>query len=128
MVPVTNTPLYELSVDSCKNRVYFNAKETLSNPDQVPDFIRDWEDALELVQPGFTLLADLSQVSYISQSLEALTMHVHRVMVEAGIHQAAEVYQKEDVEVHLSKIAQRTDFPLNFFDNVQDAERWLDEL
>jgi S-methylmethionine-dependent homocysteine/selenocysteine methylase len=128
MLIVATTPFYELQVAPEINRIYFTAKATLSNPQQVPDFYRDWLSALGHVAEGFTFLADLSKVESISHNLEALTVKLQQAMVKAGIFQAAEVFSKEEVEVRLTQISGLSHYPLNIFDNTQDAERWLDEV
>ncbi|AMM50016.1 hypothetical protein TH61_00845 [Rufibacter sp. DG15C] len=128
MLIVATTPFYELRVAPEINRIYFTAKATLSNPHQVPDFYRDWLGALGHVAEGFTFLADLSKVETISHNLEALTVKLQQAMVKAGIFQAAEVFSKEEVEMRLTQISGLSHYPLNIFDNTQDAERWLDEV
>lgn len=128
MMVIANVPFYELRVNKQKNRIYFCAQTTLSAPSQVPDFFQDWQRALQEVDRGFTFLADLSKVEAFPHNLEAMTVQAQKAMVAAGIYQAAEVFTKEEVELRLTQISKLSDYPLNIFDNTQDAERWLDEV
>lgn len=120
---------YTLSVDSDLNRIFFKIKGSWATAEEVPAYVSDWEKALRYVRPGFTILTDTMHMLRHSAAIEQLHHQVQRLAMDAGLYLAAEIHTNDEAILdQIMHIAMLSGFPLNLFDTLEDAERWLAEV
>ena len=126
MNEIASTEFYTIGIDKAKNRLFIIYKGAWIKPAQVPDFVKDHARACALLSPGFTALIDVRQMESM-----LLTDFVHQVQMDsirAGIRKAARVYDRPTfIQVQAEHIRKKTGLNQKAFDNVADAEAWLDE-
>lgn len=74
---IAQNPQYEISVVIPKNRAYLKIIGFWRNPEQVSSYLDDWEKAIAILRPGFTLLADVREMK-IHPVLSATCMKRHK--------------------------------------------------
>jgi hypothetical protein len=119
---------YELSYHAVKNRVYFNILGFWKDKKSVPDFLDDWDKALVLVAPGFTLLIDMRTMITHPQQLNSLHEESQRKMRAAGVTKVAYVMPTDKIaSLQVADISTRTDLSAQHFDTCEAAEQWLNQ-
>lgn len=129
MTIIAENPYYSLSYEISTNRFYLGLSNHWSNTGVVPNYMKDWEAALTLSKPGFTVITD----ARLSQPFPADVLELHeqaqRLLVKSKLKMVAEVLPESlFIEFQSNLIANNSSMPyLNKFRNVEEAENWLDE-
>lgn len=126
MIPIASTDFYSIQVDTVKNRMFIVYKGSWVRPEQVPNFLSDHADAIKRLKSGFTVLVDVGPMEAM-----LLTDHIEQAQkdaIQAGIKKAARVYERPTIiRAQAERIHEKTEMNARAFDNVADAEAWLDE-
>lgn len=123
---IAKNSCYELMYDSVKNRVHLVINGFWKSIDSVPEYFQDWKRTLLFIRPGFTLLADLTNMITHPQSVADLRVQVKSLIVQAGIKKAALVEPKDRIAVLQNQyIIKQTNLPAKCFATVKEAEAWL---
>ncbi len=126
-IDVRITKQYTLSVSTEKNRAYLKIIGFWRTPEVVPDYLADWKKTVSLLNTGFTLLTDASEMKTHPPELRKLHEQAQAIILEAGVSKVAEILKDEIAEMQLDAVAKTTQFPKKNFRRAEDAERWLDE-
>ena len=129
MVKIAQNPYYIIKVDEGKNRILLNICGGWGGETEVSQYLEHWDLALRLVQPGFTILSDIREAKEHSPEVRWLHLEAQRKTLNAGLAHVAEVHRlNESGSDYAIDMAQESKIPLNIFDNVADAEAWLEEI
>ncbi|MBL0742773.1 hypothetical protein [Chryseolinea lacunae] len=118
---------YSISITPEKNRAYLKIVGFWRSPEVVPDYIADWNKAVSLLNKGFTLLTDASEMKTHPQEVRKLHEQAQAILLKNGVRKVAELVKDEVAEMQLDAVAKTTQFPKRNFRKAEDAERWLDE-
>lgn len=128
---IAQTPFYVIAVDPAKNRLYLTSKGFWASKDDVPNYLEDLTQALEKLEPGFDLLNDSTEVETTPEDVNMQVVFPAVKMLQAKqLNRTAQVVPTDlisnlNTELLLDDV-RRKETKLMQFDNVQEAERWLD--
>lgn len=126
MVRINDTKQYKISVSPEKNRAYLKIIGFWRSPEVVPEYLKDWTKATSLLNKGFTLLTDASEMKTHPQELRKLHEQAQAILLKAGVSKVAEVLKDDVTEMQLNAVAKATQFPKQNFRSAEEAEKWLD--
>ncbi|EMR03464.1 hypothetical protein [Cesiribacter andamanensis] len=128
MITIADTPQYHLAVSPAKNRAYLRIIGFWRSPEQVENYITDWQKAVAALKPGFTLLTDAREMKIHPASVRALHEQAQALIVSKGVLKVAELQQDAIAEMQLNAVAGETQMPKQNFQDPVAAERWLDSI
>lgn len=124
---VAQTKCYELLYNLSKNRIYLTINGFWKSRGIVSSFIPDLKKALQLTQPGFTLLADLRSMITHPQSVMALHIEGMTLIRQAGIRKGANIAPADHIAtLQVEDTITQSHLPLRRFTSYSEAETWLD--
>ena len=127
---ISENDRYKLEIDIAKNRLYFTPLREWGSPADVPNYLDDVRKCAMKLKRGFSALSDTSRTTVFSPEVNALLMESIEIMKGLGQWKTA-VYNKSMVlDVYLDKIYKKADrehVELRTFNNLEEAEKWLDE-
>jgi hypothetical protein len=122
-------PEYQLTVEPDRNRIFYKHYAELENATELPDYLTDWELALEAVHPGFTILTDVTNLPTTSEHLTQLFVLAQQLCVRRGVRQVAEVHSPEADTYKASRTARElSSLPVRTFSDLWEADHYLDRL
>lgn len=125
---IAQTPQYEISVDKAKNRVYLRIIGFWRSPEVVPEYINDWKRAVAVVDKGFTLLTDATEMKIHPGAVRELHGQAQALIISKGVKKVAELQADKSSEIQLNGVSKETQMPKKNFTSKKEAEKWLDEL
>jgi hypothetical protein len=126
LIDINKTKQYAISVLPAKNRAYLRIIGFWRGPEIVPDYLNDWTKAISLLNRGFTLLTDASEMKTHPTSVRPLHEQAQAILIKAGVRKVAEVLKDDVAEMQLDSVAKTTQFPKKNFRTRIEAEVWLD--
>lgn len=125
-VQVAKNSCYDLCYDGLINRIYFTIHGFWKNRDGVSEFLTDWEKALSLAKPGFTILTDMRTMITHPQELTSLHCEAQSMVLEAGVRNIAHVMPLDKIAyLQVQSIYERIDLPSKNFHTKEEADQWL---
>lgn len=125
---IARNKCYEISYDGTKNRIYFSILGFWKSKASIPDFLNDWEKALQLVTPGFTVLIDMRTMITHPQQLNGLHEQSMKMIRDAGVSQIANVMPTDRIaSLQINEITDRVELPVHVFETCKAADEWLDQ-
>jgi hypothetical protein len=124
---ISKNNYYSMLVSKEKNRGYLNLFDYWEKADNVPHYLRDMEDLVKELNPGFTIL--VNAINYKGCSSEICNLHigVQKIAQEYGLSKAAEVYPPNSIAILFSaSYSRESKIDTHIFKNVYIAEKWLD--
>lgn len=119
-------PEYRIYLDTNLNMLLYEQLEEMAFAKQLPYYIDDWQQALEQVQPGFTVLSDVRRTLGSNMYLLTSFLRSHECMQTAGIAMMAEVYALGSSRLHMTHMLERlSSLPTCRFTDVAAAEDFL---
>ncbi len=125
---VAQTQHYCIGVDQDKNRVFITIIGFWRSPEEVDGYVRDLDQALLQLQPGFTLLTDLTQMKPHPQTLNPVHLQAQQLLIRGGLAQTAEVISSSIVQFQTELLSKQSAMPLRQFTSLAEAEAYLDAL
>ncbi|MBN2441499.1 MAG: hypothetical protein JXJ04_09130 [Spirochaetales bacterium] len=124
-----NNDYYELDVNVKKNRIYWKVKGFWPSADVVPNMGTDWQSCLEKVKKGFTIIADLREMKPPPEAVKKLHEDAQKSIIDTGVSKVATVMESTVTKWSVESITNKSGMNvlLQNFNNVLDAENWLDE-
>jgi len=123
--------MYDIHIDLAKNRIYFYPKGTWNKASDVPDYINDLKECTKKLRPGFTALSDATHFAAPTQEVADIILEGRAFMQEKGQKRSAIVVNTSIIKMYLDKYRDEMDqggVTTMYFDDMTEAERWLDEL
>ena len=121
---------YDLNYSPIKNQINWKVKGYWRSVNAVPNMEQNWDSTLaQAKKPGFTILADLTEMKAPPQDVQDLHAQVQGKIVEAGVHKLAIVIGSALVDMSVKSIGRKsgiTQLTTNFADTAS-AQAWLDE-
>ncbi len=126
MIQIAKNDYYELNVDKEKNRMYLKIIGFWTSKEVVPEYLLDIEKATKSVTRGFTIVSDLRGMNTPPKAIGALHEQAQRYLVLAGLDKTAEIVSSAILKLATKKYATTSQMAKKEFDNLSDAEKWLD--
>ncbi len=119
-------PEYHLGYREELNQVVFQRFEEFTLADALPHYLADWQRALTLVRPGFTVLCDLRRTLGPNTKLLPIFQRARELMHAAGLAMMAEVHPRSATMMQMSRVLhERAALPVQRFTDLQQAEEFL---
>ncbi|MFX0070303.1 MAG: hypothetical protein ACFFAO_04350 [Candidatus Hermodarchaeota archaeon] len=120
---------YEMRIDNYKNRVYFKIKGFWRDPNDLSNYLNDWENVLKRMRQGFTILTDATEMTAPTRDVVE-QCHVpaqQLVMKKAG--RIAEFVSSAITNLSVQNLGRMSgmDVLKKSFHTKEEAEAWLDE-
>jgi hypothetical protein len=126
---IADNALYSIVYSGDKNRFYLTLRGFWRSPESTPNYLKDWEHAIKLAQPGFTILADVREAKTFPQDVIPLHEEAQRKLIQAGLKQTAEVVAENIfMEIQTAMFSKKTQMPSNKCKSIEEAESFLDSL
>ena len=122
---------YRIAIDAARNRVYFWFIGDIMSAAGTKDLPSDTKRACEALKPGFTGLADFTEMNLLG--LPDMAQQVQTILMDAGLARMASVWSKESfgkliVDSTAQKVAGGAyEARRKVFDDRASAEAWLDD-
>jgi hypothetical protein len=127
MITIAANQHYKFSYDEHKNRVYFRMSGYWKNPEVVPEYLQDWGAAIKLTRPGFTLVADVSEMITHPASVKQLHEKAMDLCNIGGIGHVAEISPSDKIAVlQTAGMADKTQLKYTRFQDQASADTFLD--
>ena len=118
---------HDYQIDETINRGYatYQGKAWASVID-VPDAVEDFALLCRSLAPGYTLLADFSQIPATGQA--DLFDKAHEIMMSTGVGRVAVVHSGQTfLKSQLSSLSKKWKLPVRSFSDRAEAESWLNQ-
>jgi hypothetical protein len=126
-IKIADNKHYSLYVTPSSNRAYLTILGYWRNEAAVPEYLADWKKALSLLQEGFTLLTDASEMKTHPNDVKLLHEQAQLLVKTMNVSKVAEIVKDTIAEMQLDALARTTKFPKRSFTDRAEAEKWLDE-
>ncbi|MCC5945967.1 MAG: hypothetical protein JJT94_13630 [Bernardetiaceae bacterium] len=129
MTQIVSNDFYEIAYHSSKNRFYLRIKGFWKSEAQdVPNYLADWQRAVAMARPHFTLLTDLREAKTAPQEINELHQAAQQILVKAKVLIVAELIDENAfVEYQAEHWSRHSGMPRTKFKNPEEAEAFLDE-
>jgi hypothetical protein len=119
-------PEYRIYQDTRLNMLLYEQMEEMTFAKRLPYYLGDCQRALEQIQPGFTVLCDVSRALAPNPDLLPTFFRSHELLLSAGIAMMAEVFPAglTRMQVH-GMHNQLSSLPTRQFSNLASAEEYL---
>ena len=122
-------PEYQITVEPTRNRIFYKHYAELAQAQDLPDYLADWQLALAAMQPGFTILSDMTDLPVVSDQLAELIGRAQQLVMGLGVRQVAAVHAPGSETYHISEtVRAEAELPMRIFTDLWEADRYLDEL
>ena len=122
-------PEYQITVEPARNRIFYKHYAELASASALPDYHNDWELALEAMQPGFTMLSDMTDLPTVSDHLADLIGRAQQMVIGRGVRLVAAVHAPGSETYYASEtVRQESGLPMRTFTDLWEADKFLDEL
>lgn len=130
MIETARGQNYVMSIDTQKNRVRVRLIGDLVDAAANNDLPAHLMDACSRLAPGFTCLADFTEIGLLG--LPDIVREVQETLVKADLRKIASVWTKEGfAKVVIQRAAEQTGAGYSekrkVFSDLGEAEAWLDE-
>ena len=119
---------YQIGIDKSKNRIYVTIIGFWRSPEEVSEYVPDLDRALLQLQPGFTLLTDLTQMKTHPKTLNPVHLAAQQLLVAGGLTQTAEVVSSSFVQFQAESLSKQSEMPLRQFSSIEEASAYLDQF
>lgn len=127
LVHIARNKCYVISYSEAKNRIYFSILGFWKNHKSVPEFLNDWDKALQMASPEFTMLVDMRTMITHPQHLYGLHEEALQKVRTARVIRVANVMPHDKIaSLQAAEIIKSVELPTENFETCQAAERWLD--
>lgn len=122
-------PEYQITVEPARNRIFYKHYAELASANELPDYLNDWEQALEAMRPSFTILSDMTDLPTVSDHLADLITRAQQLIIGRGVRLVAAVHAPGSETYFASEtVRQESGLSLRTFTDLWEADRFLDEL
>lgn len=125
---IVKNKFYQIALNPSLNRVYLTIIGFWRTPQEVASYLPDLEKALRQLQPGFTLLTDLTGMKTHPAPVQAVHLAAQALLLRKGLRQTAEVTASSLVQFQTDTYAKNSKMPLRQFSSAEQAEAYLNTL
>ncbi len=126
MKQVAANAYYTISYDEIKNRVFLSISGIWSKEAQVPNWLTDIQTVIDMAGPRFTLVNDLTNMG--PTMIPKLLVAAQEIIMGGGVRKACEIHRSETLaKMAVKRVADNSGIAKREFDNMEEAEAWMDE-
>ncbi len=119
---------YQITVEPLKNRLCYKVFSEMQDAAALPHYLADWAAALDALQPGFTILTDVSSFGQSNPSLLPLYVATQQLITARRVAMVAEIYRLGSPSHDSNeRISQRSGMPVRTFVDSWEADKFLDK-
>lgn len=126
MITIAKNEQYEFLVDIVNNRAFLTIKEFWRNEADIPGYLEDWDQALDMLKPGFTLLTDATNMSIHPGEVRDIHQRAQEKIISAGVQKVAELHYETVAVMQLNGLASESGLPRKNFTDRKEARVWLE--
>ena len=126
MKTIAKNEQYELLVDKLSNRAFLTIKGFWRNEADIPAYLEDWDQAINMLKPGFTLLTDATKMSIHPGEVREIHQKAQKKIISAGVQKVAELHSESVAVMQLNGLASETQMPKRSFTSKTEALSWLE--
>ena len=120
---------YQITVDSARNRIFYKHYAEIAEARDLPDYLTDWQLALQTMQSGFTILSDMTDLPVVSDHLAGLIGQAQELVIGLGVLLVATVHAPGSETYYTSLVVrEESSLPVRTFTDLWEADRFLDQL
>ena len=122
-------PEYQITAEITRNRIFYKHFAELAQAQELPEYLHDWQQALDSMRPGFTILSDMTELAEVSGPLARLFEQAQQLLDGRGLRMIATVQPPEVALPHAHDSPEApSKFPRRNFTDLWEADKFLDEL
>lgn len=122
-------PEYQITVEPDRNRIFYKHYAELAQAKELPNYLNDWRLALAIMQPGFTILSDMTDLPTVSDHLAELIGLAQQLVLGMGVRQVATVHAPSSETYYISEtVRAESALPVRTFTDLWEADKFLDKL
>ncbi len=126
MITIAKNEQYELLIDIVTNRAFLTIKGFWRNEADIPGYLEDWDQALGMLKPGFTLLTDATEMSIHPGAVRDIHHKAQQKIISAGVKKVAEIQSESVAQMQLNGLSSESGMPKKNFTDRKDALLWLE--
>lgn len=119
-------PEYQITAEITRNRIFYKHFAEIAQAQELPNYLDDWQQALDTMKPGFTILSDMTDLLVVSAHLNSLIEQAQRLLEGRGLRMIASVHPPETDLAANDETAAK--WPQRRFTDLWEADKFLDEL
>lgn len=127
MITIEENDKYALNVDIGKNQAYLKVKGFWRGPEEVPNYLEDWEKATSKLRSGFTLLTDATDMKIHPGNVRDIHKKAQQHIITKGVWKVAELQNEKISVVQLDGVSRESGMPKKSFNDREAALQWLAE-
>ncbi|MBK6265520.1 hypothetical protein JKA74_10770 [Marivirga sp. S37H4] len=127
MITIAENKQYTLQVDIDLNRAFLTIVGFWRSRADIPAYLEDWDQAIDLLKPGFTLLTDAREMVIHPSEVREIHAQAHKKIIEFGVKKVAELPNEEIAKLQLSGFSAQCGMPKENFSSKAEAMAWLDK-
>jgi len=129
MKEIAKNEFYELKYDEGRNWIFWTMKGYWKGMESVPNFDKDWNQALTMVHGSWRLFADLSQLKAMPDDVKAAQDRKQKELLQKGCSKVSCVMTSEVTKMSLNQVIKESgmDKIIHYFNSLTEAEKWLYE-
>ncbi|MBN1572076.1 MAG: hypothetical protein JW984_02650 [Deltaproteobacteria bacterium] len=127
---IAKNDLYEIYVDTTKNRTHIIYRGFWENLNDVPNLLEDHKRAMSEVKRGFTSITDISEMKTPGQDVIQLLIEMRNISNKKGQGKIARIVDKALIKIVSRRVDRESDMDLDVenFATYKEAEAWLDSF
>lgn len=127
--PIAVNEYYEIFIDREKNRAYMTFRGFWKNLDAVPDIEKDLTAYPKILEPQFTTLLDLRDFKTPGPDVMEKFVEIQKENSKYDYKKAARIVTQPLERLAADRVGKEGDIKEKtaFFNNLEEAEMWLDE-
>lgn len=126
MITIAKNEQYELLIDIVGNRAFLTIKGFWRNEADIPGYLEDWDQALKMLKPGFTLLTDAINMSIHPGEVRDIHHKAQQKIISAGVKKVAELQNESVAQMQLNGLSSESGMPKKNFTDKKEALMWLE--
>jgi hypothetical protein len=127
MEEIAQNNCYKIEIDKTKNRLYLKVIGFWNDFSSVSNYPDDIKKAGQGLIPGFTVLADLTEMKPMPKEVGPLHEQAQKILVVLGLKKTAEILPSSTIlKIQVNKYAKSSEMPKAEFHSREEAEAWLD--
>jgi hypothetical protein len=120
---------YSISVDKEKNRINYLFSGDLKSMDDIPNYVEHTKKAVSEVKEGYTLLSHVTAKKAPGFSATTPLKESLKILKSKNVSKTAVVITKGQIlqKMTLNVVSKLSKLNVKVFDDLDEAEKWLDE-
>ncbi|MGJ3235296.1 hypothetical protein [Marivirga sp.] len=126
MITIAENKQYSLKLDLTNNRAFLKINGFWRNKEDIPAYLQDWDEAINKLSEGFTLLTDATEMTIHPGDVRDVHSKAQEKIIKAGVKKVAELHDENVAVMQLNSVSNESGMPKKNFNNKEEALKWLD--